>query len=134
MTDNTETHFTGRCHCLAVAFSLPRAAAGILACHCEDCQRMHGNFNAFLAVPIADVAMTGAQGMVWYQSSDAARRAFCGTCGARVLKEVTTAGRWLISAGLLDGQTGKRIIKNLWEQSKPDWYDVPATTTKGFLA
>ena len=50
--------------------------------------------------------------------SDAARRAFCGTCGARVLKEITGAGRWLISAGLVDGPTDKRIIKNLWERVK----------------
>jgi 2-polyprenyl-6-methoxyphenol hydroxylase-like FAD-dependent oxidoreductase len=48
------------------------------------------------------------------------------TLGTRVLKEVTPAGRWLISAGLIDGPTGKRIIRNLWEQSKPDWYDLPA--------
>lgn len=56
-------------------------------------------------------------------------RIFCGTCGARVLKEVTAAERWLISAGQVDGLTGKRIVKNLWEQSKPDWYDLPATVS-----
>jgi len=33
-----------------------------------------------------------------------------------------------MSAGLIDGPTGKRIIKNLWEHSKPDWYDLPAIT------
>lgn len=22
-------------------------------CHCGDCQKMHGNFNAFLAAPLA---------------------------------------------------------------------------------
>jgi hypothetical protein len=31
-----------------------------------------------------------------------------------------------MSAGLIDGPTGKRIVKNLWEVSKPDWYDLPA--------
>ena len=113
------------CHCGKVQVTIPAASAGVLACHCSDCQKMHGNFNAFLAVPKVEVELTGAEALVWYQSSDAARRAFCGTCGGRVLKEVTAAGRWLISAGLVDGPTGKRIIKNLWEQSKPDWYDLP---------
>jgi hypothetical protein len=42
-----------------------------------------------------------------------------------VLKEVTAAGRWLISAGLIDGPTGRQIIRNLWEQAKPDWYPLP---------
>ena len=45
---------TGRlhatCHCGKVRMTLPGDAAGVLACHCDDCRRMHGNFNAFLAV------------------------------------------------------------------------------------
>ncbi len=113
------------CHCGKVHITLPAASAGVLACHCNDCQKMHGNFNAFLAAPVAEVAIDGVDALVWYQSSPDSRRAFCGTCGARVLKEVTPAGRWLISAGLVDGPLGKRIIRNLWEQSKPDWYDLP---------
>ena len=118
-----------RCHCGKVHLTLPATAAGVLACHCDDCQKMHGNFNAFLAVPVADVEVSDAEHLVWYQSSAAARRAFCATCGARVLKEVTEAGRWLISAGLIEGPTGRHIIKNLWADSKPDWYDLPAVAT-----
>ncbi|MFN8831982.1 MAG: GFA family protein [Labrys sp. (in: a-proteobacteria)] len=113
------------CHCGKIRLTLPAAAAGVIACHCGDCQKMHGNFNAFLATPIEDVSVEGGDAMVWYPSSQAARRAFCGTCGARLIKELTAARRWLVSAGLIDGPTGKRIIKNLWEQSKPDWYDLP---------
>lgn len=120
----TETlHAT--CHCGKVHVTLPVASAGVLACHCGDCHKMHGNFNAFLAAPRADLTVTGEDALVWYRSSAAARRAFCGTCGARVVKEITAAGRWLVSAGLIDGPSGKRIIKNLWDQSKPDWYDLP---------
>lgn len=113
------------CHCGAVRLTLPASSAGVLACHCGDCQKMHGNFNAFLAAPRDEVAVTGEAALVWYQSSADSRRAFCGTCGARVLKEVTPAGRWLISAGLIDGPSGKAIIRNLWPQSKPDWYSLP---------
>lgn len=123
----TET-LSASCHCGAIHLTVPAAAAGVLACHCADCQKMHGNFNAFLAAPIADITLTGADALVWYQSSAENRRAFCRTCGSRVLKEVTPAGRWLISAGLIDGPTGKGILKNLWAQSKPDWYDLPAAT------
>jgi hypothetical protein len=113
------------CHCGAVQLSLPADAAGILACHCRDCQKMHGNFNAFLAAPRDAVTLTGAGALVWYRSSEDSRRAFCGTCGARVLKEISPAARWLVSAGLIDGPTGRRILRNLWAQSRPDWYDLP---------
>ena len=116
------------CHCGKIHLALPAASAGVLACHCNDCQKMHGNFNAFLAAPMADVMLEGADALTWYQSSKDSRRAFCSTCGARVLKEITPAGRWLVSAGLVNGATGKHIIKNLWEQSKPDWYDLPTVT------
>jgi hypothetical protein len=114
-----------RCHCGRIRLSLPASAAGILACHCEDCHRMHGNFNAFVAAPAAEITVEGAEALVWYASSEAARRAFCGTCGARILKEIVAAGRWLVSAGLIEGPTGRSIIRNLWEQSKPDWYPLP---------
>ena len=130
MTDPTAsdqpTTLAARCHCGAVRLKVPNAAAGVLACHCQDCQRMHGNFNAFVAAPIDDITIEGADALTWYQSSDAARRAFCATCGGRVLKEVTAARRWLISAGLIDGLDDRKIIKNLWEASKPGWYDLPA--------
>jgi hypothetical protein len=114
------------CHCGKVHIDISAAAAGVLACHCGDCRKMHGNFNAFLAAPRADLTVTGEEALVWYQSSAASRRAFCGTCGARVVKEITAAGRWLVSAGLIDGPSGRRIVRNLWEQSKPDWYDLPS--------
>jgi hypothetical protein len=125
MTDRLKA----RCHCGRVRMTLPPGAAGVLACHCDDCHKMHGNFNAFLAVPAAEVEATGTEHLVWYQSSAAARRAFCATCGARMLKEVTEAGRWLISAGLIEGPTGRRIIRHLWAESKPDWYELPAVAS-----
>jgi hypothetical protein len=118
-------NLTATCHCGGVHLTFKAEPVGVLACHCNDCQKMHGNFNAFLAVPASEVTVTGGDALVWYQSSTESRRAFCGTCGARVLKEITPAGRWLVSAGLIDGPTGRRIIKNLWVQSKPDWYDLP---------
>lgn len=116
---------SGSCHCGLVRFSFSRKAAGVLACHCADCHKMHGNFNAFLAVSADEVEMTGKESLTWYQSSKISRRAFCSVCGGRVLKEMTEAGRWLLSAGLIDGDTGRHNIRNLWEQSKPDWYDMP---------
>jgi hypothetical protein len=120
-----DDRLSASCHCGAVQLTFPAEGTGVLACHCGDCQKMHGNFNAFVATSRDAVTLSGNEALVWYQSSADSRRAFCGSCGARVLKEQTAARRWLISAGLIDGPTGKRILKNLWGQSKPDWYDLP---------
>ncbi|OWY04590.1 hypothetical protein B6V75_00075 [Thioclava sp. F1Mire-8] len=89
---------------------------------------MHGNFDAFVAVPRADMTVTREDAPVRCPSSADSRRAFCESCGARVAKEISAAGRWLVSAGLIDGFWGKRIIRNLWEQSKPDRCDLPEVT------
>lgn len=113
------------CHCGRIELLMPFASVGVLACHCADCQKLHGNFNAFLVAARDAVSLRGEAYLVWYQSSAESRRAFCRMCGSRLLKEQTAAGRWLISAGLVDGPTGKHIIRNLWAESKPDWYDLP---------
>ena len=125
----TTQRLTGRCHCGGVSFSLPASSAGIICCHCEDCRKMHGNYNAFLAAPAEEVTFSSDETLVWYQSGQETRRAFCKVCGGRVLKENTAQGRWLVSAGLIDGLTGKKIVRNVWEQSKGDWYDLPTVAT-----
>lgn len=115
----------GRCHCGGVAFTIPSESAGVVACHCEDCRKMHGNYNAMLAAPRADVLFETDGTLHWYASSDKARRGFCTVCGSRLFKDNLGSDRLMVSAGVIDGPTSKRIIRNLWEQSKGDWYDLP---------
>lgn len=115
----------GRCHCGGVVFSLPADSAGVVACHCTDCRQMHGNYNAMLAAPREAVEFAADGTLYWYQSSDKARRGFCSTCGSRLFKDNLGSARLMVSAGAIDGATGKRIIRNLFAESKGDWYDLP---------
>lgn len=115
----------GRCHCGQVSFSIPSDSAGVVACHCDDCRKMHGNYNAMLAAPRGDVQFQTDATLHWYASSDKARRGFCTVCGSRLFKDNLGSDRLMVSAGVIDGPTAKRIIRNLWEQSKGDWYDLP---------
>lgn len=62
MTDR----LTATCHRGAVRVTLPTEAGGILACHCGDCRKMHGNFNAFVTAPRAQIAVEGEDTLVWY--------------------------------------------------------------------
>jgi hypothetical protein len=116
----------GRCHCGGVAFNIPANSAGVVACHCEDCRKMHGNYNAMLAAPRADVQIESDTTLHWYDSSEKAKRGFCTVCGSRLFKDNHGSDRLMVSAGSIDGPTDKRIIRNLWEPSKGDWYDLPA--------
>lgn len=121
MTDDLR----GSCHCGAVAFTIPADSIGVVACHCGDCRKMHGNYNAMLAAPRAAVSFSAETGLTWYASSDRARRGFCTVCGSRLFKDNLGSDKLMVSAGVIDGPTGKRVIRNLWEQSKGDWYDLP---------
>lgn len=120
---------TGRCHCGAISVTLPPDAAGVVLCHCDDCQTLHGNAFALFAAPADAVVLTGAEHLRWYDSSPAARRAFCDVCGSRIAKEPKGSGRLLVSAGLFGPATGARIRRQVWTEAKPDWYDLAQTET-----
>lgn len=119
---NLENRIEGQCHCGAVQFAVS-GGVGVINCHCKDCQQMHGNFNPMLAGPVAAVSFGSNETLVWYESSQSAKRGFCSKCGSRLFKRA--GDRMMVSMGAL-GDTGLRTMKNIWVESKGDWYDLPA--------
>lgn len=115
----------GHCHCGAVRVSVPAEASGVIACHCDDCQKLHGNFFALLAAPKADVTWTGEESIRWYDSSEKVRRSFCGNCGSRLAKDPKDKPQMLVSVGLFDRDLARRIVRHVMPEKKPDWYDLP---------
>lgn len=119
----------GACHCGAITVTLPEGAFGVVACHCDDCQKLHGNYFAMIAAPADAVVLTGGEHLRVYESSPAARRMFCDRCGSRIAKQAVGSDRWLVSVGLFGPTTGLRIRRQVWTDHKPDWYDLPASET-----
>jgi hypothetical protein len=115
----------GKCHCGAVTVSIPDDSPGVIACHCGDCQKLHGNFFAMLAVD-RDKLQWGADSSVkWYDSSNKARRSFCKKCGSRLAKDPHGSPKVLVSVGLFPKDIARRIQKQVMPESKPAWYDLP---------
>lgn len=115
----------GACHCGRVRVRMPADSAGVVACHCADCQRLHGNFFALLAADRAAVRWEGEAHVRWYRSSPANERGFCAHCGSRLAKRPVEGSRIMVSAGLFDLPPARRVVKNLWLEQKPGWYDAP---------
>ncbi|WMT88141.1 GFA family protein [Pelagibacterium sp. 26DY04] len=69
---------TGGCQCGAVRFSTKLYGRGSI-CHCRMCQKAFGSFFGPL-VTAHDGTWTRGEPK-WFQSSNAARRAFCADCG-----------------------------------------------------
>jgi hypothetical protein len=116
----------GQCFCGNVRYRIAGPLTGVIACHCKDCQRLHGNFNVLVVADKDDVTIEGEPHLRWFASSTESKRAFCTNCGGRLFKDKGTASL-LITAGTLDGPTGLSITRNIWTESKGDWYALPAT-------
>lgn len=114
----------GQCHCGGVIVSVPGDAFGLVACHCDDCQRLHGNFFAMLVVPSVQVNWSGELMPQWYDSSPQARRSHCPRCGSRLAKQPADGQRMLLSAGLFGRDLPRRIRRQVWTESHPAWYDL----------
>lgn len=124
MSDTPST-ITGSCHCGRVNVTIPADAIGVVACHCGDCQKLHGNFFAMLATSQDAVTWSGQEHIRWYESSPQAKRAFCDHCGSRLAKAPQGSPRQLISIGLFERALERQIIKNVFADSKPHWYSLP---------
>lgn len=80
---NNDT-LTGGCQCGAVRFATKLVGRGSI-CHCRMCQKAFGGFFGPL-VTTHDGRWTRGEPK-WFQSSNAARRAFCGDCGTPLAYE-----------------------------------------------
>lgn len=112
---------TGSCLCGAVRFQITAPLGAVTACHCAQCRKSSGHHSAATPVRWRDIKLEGAPR--WYQSSDAARRGFCGSCGSYLFWEEFD-GLVYVSAGCLDNPTGLKLDGHIFYASKGDYYNV----------
>ena len=84
MPPSERSAHSGGCQCGAVRFRARLLGRGSI-CHCRMCQKAFGGFFGPL-VTAHDATWTRGQPK-WFQSSNAARRAFCGNCGTPLAYE-----------------------------------------------
>lgn len=110
---------TGGCLCGAVTYVVTGALRPVVACHCVQCRKTSGHYVSATSAARRDVAIDGS--VTWYQSSEQARRGFCGTCGSNLFWD--GAGDNLsIFAGTLDGETGLATVGHIYCADKGDYY------------
>lgn len=113
----------GSCLCGAIQFELSAAPSEIIRCHCHMCQKAHGaSFASFARFRHGDFSvLAGAESMLTYRSSDAARRTFCGRCGSALqfLRDGDATFGLAISA--LDSPLEPQPIHDYHEDSRSGW-------------
>jgi hypothetical protein len=72
----------------------------------------------------SDFRLLAAEELRWYESSDLARRAFCGRCGSTLFWQGNGRDYVSIAAGTLDGATGLTSACHIHVADKGDYYSI----------
>ena len=116
----------GSCNCGSVTWEAEGEMRPIVACHCTQCQKQTGLYYA--ATNVADERLTiRGDSLKWYQSSEKARRGFCGNCGSALFWKHDKDDFTSILAGSIDGDSGLRIEKHIYTSDKGSFYEITDT-------
>lgn len=110
---------TGGCICGAISFEIDGPLRPVIACHCRQCRKTSGHHVAATSAHRASVTINGTP--VWYQSSERARRGFCGVCGSNLFWD-GPGDNLSIFAGTLDTPTGLTMSGHIYCADKGDYY------------
>ena len=116
--------FTGSCLCGQVRYEVAGPLREVIGCHCNQCRKTTGHIMAATAAKLDDFKPTTDSGLKWFQSSDNARRGFCGECGSTLFWQADGRDYLAIAAGTLDGETGLRLVGHIFCADKGDYYEI----------
>ena len=119
---------TGSCACGAITFEVTWPLRPVVACHCTQCRKASGHYVAATAAAREDIAIIGD--VTWFQSSDTARRGFCGVCGSNLFWDGHGGTALSIHAGTLDGDPGICLAGHIFCADKGTYYGLPDTLPK----
>lgn len=117
---------TGGCLCGAVTYRITGPLAPVIGCHCSQCRKTSGHYAASTDIAAADLAVTDPDDrLIWYRSSQAAERGFCGRCGSNLFWRMIDSDRVAVGAGSLDRSLGLHMDRHVYAAFKGDYYDIP---------
>ena len=124
MSDSNTTS-SGGCLCGGVRYTVTAPLRDVIACHCSQCRRTSGHFVAATSAPTDQIHFVRDETLVWYASSEEAKRGFCNRCGGNLFWRATKDGTWTsIAAGTLDSPTHLRISHHIFVADKSDYYTL----------
>ena len=116
--------FRGGCLCGGVRFVVTGDMREVVACHCGQCQKFHGNYAAYTACPRDRLAIDETELLAWYESSPAVRRGFCVKCGSSLFWQPSAASYIAVAAGALDDPQGLKLERHIFVADCPSWYVI----------
>jgi hypothetical protein len=121
------SHAKGACLCGAVQFELTLPTKWVAHCHCSICRRAHGApYVTWASVPSAQLRIVaGADHVRRFDSSPAATRSSCMTCGSPLFFESTRwGGEVHVAVGCIEDALDRAPQVHAFFSDKADWVAV----------
>jgi hypothetical protein len=118
------TEHSGGCQCGAVSYRVSGNMRDVVVCHCGQCQHAHGFAPGYSAARKADLTIEGESSLVWYRSSEQARRGFCRECGSNLFWSPDGRDTLSITAGTIQPPTGMKTVLHIMTADKRDYYTI----------
>ncbi|SON52868.1 GFA family protein [Vibrio tapetis] len=126
-----EYQVEGSCQCGQLTYTLREKPKMVIACHCQECQKLATAPFSVTALVSADAIEFRGELKEWSRSSDSGNTngaKFCPGCGNRVYHfnpdDLSVLKLKLKPVGLED-QTLFEPSAHVWVSEKQDWYTIP---------
>ena len=113
----------GSCLCGAVSFEVMGTLPAPTACHCTQCRKHSGHFEAGTDVPRSAVTIRGDKHVTWFRTENV-RRGFCSTCGSSLFFDADGQDWIGISMGAFDTPTDSKLKMHIFIANKGDYYEI----------
>lgn len=121
----------GSCQCGQLTYTLREKPKMVIACHCQECQKLATAPFSVTALVSADAIEFRGELKEWSRSSDSGNTngaKFCPGCGNRVYHfnpdDLSILKLKLKPVGL-DDQTLFEPTAHVWVSEKQEWYTIP---------
>jgi len=118
---------SGQCLCGAVTVILPHRVDAAGVCHCSMCRKWCSG--PWMALTAPTGTRIKGNSVKLYQSSWAAERGFCGTCGCAIFHRPQDGPEMAVSAGLFDNRDFF-ITHEICHDDKPPYYRFDAASER----
>jgi len=125
------TPLNASCQCGQVSYVLRQPPIKVLACHCQECQKLSTSPFSVTAIVAAEAIEFSGDMHEWERKADSGNRniaSFCPGCGNRIYHynpdDASTLKVKLKPVGLADFSV-LAPTAHLWVSEKQSWYELP---------
>ena len=115
---------SGSCLCGGITYRINQTVPDAVACHCQMCRKQTGHFLVTVEVDKNNLEISGSELLKWYDSSEKARRGFCGKCGSVLFFDAIHQPWIAVTTGTMTPPTETRINLHIYTKDKGDYYRI----------